>query len=72
MNHANWLELSHHINYSDSCMPRRSEKNSVHVLSLPLGTYFLPFLIFHEASSHSCVTTEVWDSNIHLKLFVVI
>ena len=24
VNHANWLKLSCHIDYSDSCMPRRN------------------------------------------------
>ena len=72
MNHANWLELSHHISYSDSCMPRRNGSNSVHVICLNSSTYFLPFLILHEASSHGCVTLEVLDSNVHFKLFDVI
>lgn len=50
-------------------MPRRNGKHTVHIFSLRFETYFLHSVLLHEASYHSCSTTDILDLKFHLQLF---
>ena len=50
-------------------MPGRNGKHSVHISSLPSGTYFLHSVLLREASFHNCTTKDKLDLKFHLRLF---